>query len=67
MISDVDENEPVPLWRNLSNESSEAEAPPLLYSIQVNLKVYTLDFPSFHKVHVLYVVIQGLYSENGEE
>ena len=62
MISDVDENEPVPLWRNLSNESLEA-APPLLYSIQVNLKVYTLDFPLFHKVYILYIAIQGLYSE----
>eukprot|EP00794_Sanderia_malayensis_P007184 gene7184-7990_t len=40
VIRDVDENDPVPLWRTASNVSfpEEENAIPLLYSIQVNLK-----------------------------
>ena len=43
-MHDVDENEPVPFWRGTSKESlaDESIAIPLLYSIQINLKVFLL-------------------------
>ena len=41
VMKDVDEHDPVPLWRTKSTESSPGSENivPLLYSIQVNLKV----------------------------
>ncbi len=48
MIKDVDENDPIPLWRTASIGSipHPGNVVPLLYSIQVNLKVCTLSFLS---------------------
>lgn len=39
---DVDENEPIPFWRSNSKDSlpEDEHAVPLLYSIQINLKVF---------------------------
>ena len=44
MMNDVDDNEPIPFWRGISKESlaNEVDATPLLYSIQINLKVFPL-------------------------
>ena len=41
VISDVDDNEPVPIFRSFSKDSfTDGESSvPLLYSIQINLKV----------------------------
>ena len=44
VMHDVDENEPIPFWRGTSKESvtDEENIVPLLYSIQINLKVCPL-------------------------